>query len=80
MCYLILPVNRQPERPLILLWNELWPSPFLSEKGSYAFAADGCPVRNCETTFDKSRLGQASLLVTHAYPHLNVSALRDRDG
>ncbi len=34
--------HRQPERPLVLLWNALWPSRFLAENGSYTFEAELC--------------------------------------
>jgi hypothetical protein len=55
-------LNKQPKKPLILLWNYLWPSPLISDAtGSYAFKADGCPVTNCETTYNKSLITRVKI-------------------
>ncbi len=64
-------LNQQTKKPLILLWNYIWPSALITDAtGSYAFKADGCPVTNCETTYNKSLINKASLVVVHANPNL----------
>jgi hypothetical protein len=30
-------LNRSPSPPLILLWNDLWPNPFIEREGTYLF-------------------------------------------
>jgi hypothetical protein len=58
-------LNQQPERPLILFWNSFFGDRFFRYENSRKFEELGCPVSNCETSADRSRYSEASLVVTH---------------
>lgn len=57
-------LNQNQKKPLILFWNEFFSDPYYSYKNN-SFENNGCPVTNCETTVDKKRYDEASLVVTH---------------
>jgi len=55
-------LNRAKQKPLILFWNDFFGDNYYYNKN---FKDRGCPVSNCETTIDKSRYNEASLVIIH---------------
>ena len=53
-------------KSVILLWNDLWPNPFIERNGAYSFEENGCPVTNCELTRDRARFKESSLVIVHS--------------
>ena len=52
-----------PKKKLILMWTT-----FFNRPVNYKFGIDEggyCPVKNCEITYDKSRLNEADVVLTH---------------
>jgi hypothetical protein len=65
-------LNKNPKKKVILFWN-----PFFGNQ-DYGFGLgerepfekNNCPVTNCETTNDKSRIGEADLVIVHMRDHV----------
>lgn len=57
--------SQQQKKPLILFWNQFFGQTHFLYESSEKLRERGCPVYNCDTTNDKSRWDEASLVVTH---------------
>lgn len=55
-------LNQNIERPLILYWNKFWTFYHKYDKNA---KKNFCPVTNCDTTEDKSRWNESTLVVVH---------------
>ncbi len=55
-------LNKAIQKPLILFWNDYFGDKHYKFKN---FEDRGCPVSNCETTIDRHRYNEASLVITH---------------
>jgi alpha-1,3-fucosyltransferase len=55
-------LNKAKQKPLILFWNDYFGDKHYKFKN---FEDRGCPVSNCETTIDKYRYNESSLVITH---------------